>query len=65
MSTAINQETMQQLHIDIATLIAHREAGIMTDLEFVYSISNITNETNKMLADLKGLIDVNTGLRYK
>ena len=61
MST-FNQESLQQLHINIATLIAHREAGIMTDLEFVSAISDQAPRCNY---DLSGLVDVNTGLRYQ
>ena len=62
MSNTMTQEKLQQLHVTIATLIAHREAGIMTDLEFAYAISN---QIPKHDYDLKGLLDVNTGLRYK
>ena len=73
MSTAINQETMQQLHVTIANLIAHHEAGIMTDLEFVYAVGNAGIDAKLAFfkqqqpiheADLKGLMDFNTGLRY-
>jgi len=73
MSTAINQETMQQLHVTIANLIAHHGSGIMTDLEFVYAIGSAGIDAKLAFfkqqqpiheADLKGLLDVNTGLRY-
>lgn len=74
MSNIVNQETMQKLHVTIATLIAHREAGIMTDLEFVYAVGSAGIDAKLAFFkqqqpihedDLKGLIDVNTGLRYK
>ena len=62
MSNTMTQETLKQLHINIATLIAHRETGIMTDLEFIHAISD---QAPRYDYDLTGLIDVNTGLRYK
>ena len=61
MST-MTQEKLQQIHINIATLIAHREAGIMTDLEFINAISD---QAPRYDYELSGLVDVNTGLRYK
>lgn len=61
MST-FNQESLRQLHINIATLIAHREAGIMTDLEFIHAVSD---QAPRYDYDLTGLVDVNTGLRYQ
>lgn len=62
MSNTMTQETLKQLHINIATLIAHREAGIMTDLEFIHAVSD---QAPRYDYDLTGLVDVNTGLRYK
>ena len=62
MSNNVTQETLQQLHVTIATLIAHREAGIMTDLEFINAISD---QAPRYDYELTGLVDVNTGLRYK
>ena len=58
----MTQEKLQQIHINIATLIAHREAGIMTDLEFINAISD---QAPRYDYELTGLVDVNTGLRYK
>jgi len=58
----MTQEKLQQIHINIATLIAHREAGIMTDLEFINAISD---QAPRYDYELSGLVDVNTGLRYK
>jgi len=62
MSNTMTQEKLQQIHINIATLIAHREAGIMTDLEFINAISD---QAPRYDYELTGLVDVNTGLRYK
>jgi len=62
MSNTMTQEKLQQIHINIATLIAHREAGIMTDLEFINAISD---QAPRYDYELSGLVDVNTGLRYK
>jgi hypothetical protein len=62
MSNNVTQETLQRLHVTIATLISHHDSGIMTDLEFAYAISD---QIPKCDYDLKGLLDVNTGLRYK
>ena len=61
MST-MTQEKLQQIHINIATLIAHREAEIMTDLEFINAVSD---QIPRYDYELSGLVDVNTGLRYK
>jgi hypothetical protein len=58
----MTQEKLQQIHINIATLIAHREAGIMTDLEFINAVSD---QAPRYDYELTGLVDVNTGLRYK
>ena len=67
------QETLQQLHETIAHLIAHHGSGIMTDLEFVYAVGNAGIDAKLAFfksqqpihdADLSGLIDLNTGLRY-
>jgi hypothetical protein len=62
MSDTMTQEKLQQIHINIATLIAHREAGIMTDLEFINAVSD---QAPRYDYELTGLVDVNTGLRYK
>jgi tagatose-1,6-bisphosphate aldolase len=61
MST-MTQEKLQQIHINIATLISHHASGIMTDLEFINAISD---QAPRYDYELSGLVDVNTGLRYK
>lgn len=58
----MSQETMNQLHIAVANLIAHHGSGIMTDLEFANALA-IEAQAFKD-KDLSGLIDYNTGLRY-
>lgn len=70
---ALQQEALQQLHETIAHLIAHHGSGIITDLEFVYAVGSAGVDAKLALykaqqpiynADLTGLIDVNTGLKY-
>jgi hypothetical protein len=72
-STTINQETMQQLNDTINNLIIHHYNGLLTDLEFVYAVTNAGVDAKLAFlkaqqpihnADLTGLIDVNTGLKY-
>jgi hypothetical protein len=70
---ALQQEALQQLHETIAHLIAHHGSGIITDLEFVYAVGSAGVDAKLAFykaqqpihkADLTGLIDVNTGLKY-
>ena len=72
-STTTTQETMQQLHDTINNLITHHYNGLLTDLEFVYAIAGAGVDAKLAFlkeqqpihkADLTGLIDVNTGLKY-
>ena len=62
MSTTTNQETMQQLNDRINHLVTHYINGLLTDLEFAHAAYAATKFIEG--ADLTGLIDVNTGLRY-
>ena len=58
----VNQETMYQLHATIAELTAQYVSGLLMDIEFAHSVYAATKVIEG--ADLKGLLDVNTGLRY-
>ena len=62
MSTTINQETMQQLHAILANLTAQYVSGLLMDIEFAHAAYAATKFVEG--ADLTGLIDVNTGLKY-
>jgi hypothetical protein len=54
---------MNQLHNIINNLITQHFNGLLTDIE----LATETYAAIKFIegADLKGLVDVNTGLRYK
>jgi galactose-1-phosphate uridylyltransferase len=62
MSTTINQETMQQLNDIINNLVTQYCNGLLTNIEFAHAAHAATKFIEG--ADLTGLIDVNTGLRY-
>jgi hypothetical protein len=53
---------MQQLHDIINNLIVQHYNGLLTNIEFAHA----THAATKFIegADLTGLIDVNTGLKY-
>jgi hypothetical protein len=53
---------MQQLHDIINNLIVQHYNGLLTDIEFAHAAYAATKFVEG--ADLSGLIDVNTGLRY-
>ena len=60
--TAVTQETMQQLHDIINNLTTQYINGLLTNIEFAHAAHAATKFIEG--ADLTGLIDVNTGLKY-
>lgn len=57
-----NQETLNQLHEIINNLVTQYVNGLLMDIEFAHAVYAATKFVEG--ADLSGLLDVNTGLRY-
>lgn len=62
MSTETTQATLDQLHTILANLTAQYVSGILMDIEFAHAAYAATKFVEG--ADLSGLLDPNTGLRY-
>lgn len=62
MSTPITQDALDQLHANLANLTAQYVNGLLMDIEFAYAVYAATKFVEG--ADLSGLLDANTGLRY-
>lgn len=62
MSTPITQDALDQLHANLANLTAQYVSGILMDIEFAQAVYATTKFVEG--ADLIGLIDPNTGLKY-
>jgi hypothetical protein len=61
----ITQETIQKVYDDVSIQVSHYHSGLITTIEFVNAVSNIAQPIlDANTAELKGLIDINTGLRY-
>ena len=57
-----NQATLNQLHEIINNLVTQYANGLLMDIEFAYAAYAATKFVEG--ADLSGLLDPNTGLRY-
>ena len=62
MSTETTQATLDQLHANLANLTAQYVSGILMDIEFAQAVYATTKFIEG--ADLSGLLDPNTGLKY-